>query len=371
MSAPLIVLAAGGTGGHVFPAEALAETLIARGRRLALVTDSDSRAYAGALGRLETHALGLRRMGEGLVSRLLGLTSVATAVPHARRLIDSLSPSVVVGFGGYPSLPTVFAAARAGVPTLLHEQNAVLGRANRLLARHVRRIATSFATVARMPMGVPALLAGNPVRPGIRAARDVGYPAPLADQPFELLIVGGSQGARAFSDVVPTSLGHLAEPLRRRLRVAHQARPEDAARVAEAYAAAGIAAEVQTFFADIAQRMARAHLVICRAGASTCAEVTCIGRPALFVPYPFATDDHQTANARALVAAGAGWVMGQASFTAAALADRVQGWMSDATPLIAAAAAAHALGRPEAAERLADLVDSLVPAIGNSLEKAA
>lgn len=371
MSDPLVVLAAGGTGGHVFPAEALAETLLARGRRLALITDNAARNYGGTLGRIETHALGLRRMGDGLVTRLLGLVSVATAVPQARRLIDRLAPAVVVGFGGYPSLPTLYAAARAGVPTILHEQNAVLGRANRLLAGRVGRIATSFATVARAPGGTATSFVGNPVRPSIRALRDTGYPAPISGQAFNLLIVGGSQGARAFSDVVPAALGRLSESDRQRLRVTHQARPEDAVRAKAAYVAAGVDAQVETFFADIAQRLARAHLVVCRAGASTCAEVACIGRPALFIPYPFATDDHQTANARALAAAGGGWVMGQASFTAAALAERVQGWMSDATPLIAAAAAAHAMGRPEAAERLADLVDALMPANGNSLEKAA
>ncbi|MBL8698709.1 MAG: undecaprenyldiphospho-muramoylpentapeptide beta-N-acetylglucosaminyltransferase [Alphaproteobacteria bacterium] len=371
MSNPLVVLAAGGTGGHVFPAEALAEALLGRGRRLALVTDIATRNYGGTLGKIETHALGLRRMGDGVISRVLGLASVATAVPRARRLIDSLAPAVVVGFGGYPSLPTLFAAARAGVPTLLHEQNAVLGRANRLLAGHVRRIATSFASVARAPRGAVTDYVGNPVRPAIRALRNVGYPAPVSGQPFHLLVVGGSQGARAFSDVIPAALARLDEDDRRRLRITHQARPEDAARAKAAYVAAGIDAEVETFFADIGQRMVRAHVVICRAGASTCAEIACIGRPALFVPYPFATDDHQTANARALAAAGGGWVLGQAGFTAAALAERVRGWMSDATPLIAAAAAAHSLGRPEAAERLADIVDALMPANGNSLEKAA
>lgn len=372
MSASLVVLAAGGTGGHVFPAEALAEALLARGRRLVLVTDSASRSYGGALGKLETHPLGLRRMGDGRLSRLLGLASVAAAVPRARRLIDRLAPAVVVGFGGYPSVPTLFAAARAGVPTLIHEQNAVLGRANRLLARRVRSIATSFASVARVPEGTRTLLVGNPVRPAVRAQRATPYAPAAPDGRFRLLVVGGSQGARVFTDVVPTAVGRLEPALRARLVVVHQARPEDAARARDAYATAGVAAEVETFFTDIAERIAGSQLVICRAGASTCAEIACIGRPALFVPYPFATDDHQAANARALAGAGAGWTTGQPNFNAAAVAERLRLWMSDPTPLAAAAEAARALGRPEAAERLADAVDALAPANGSSpLEIAA
>ena len=197
MSAPLILLAAGGTGGHVFPAEALADALIARGRRLLLVTDHASRSYGGTLGKLETHALGLRRMGDGRVSRLLGLASVAAAVPRARRLIDRLEPTIVVGFGGYPSVPTLFAAARAGVATLIHEQNAVLGRANRLLAGRVSRVATSFTHVARLPTACAARVVGNPVRPQIRAMRGAEY-APSADgQRFLLLvtIINGKMAA--------------------------------------------------------------------------------------------------------------------------------------------------------------------------------
>lgn len=371
MSEKLIVLAAGGTGGHLFPAEALAEALLARGRRLMLVTDSATRSYGGALGKLEAHPLGLRRMGDSRLSRLLGLASVAAAVPRARRLVDRLAPAVVVGFGGYPSVPTLFAAARAGIPTLIHEQNAVLGRANRLLARRVRRIATSFAHVARVPSSVETMLVGNPVRPAVRAQRGAPYAAAARDDRFKLLIVGGSQGARAFTDVVPAAVAKLDDTQRRRLQVVHQARPEDAARAKEAYAAAGVEAEVETFFADIAAHIAAAQLVICRAGASTCAEIACIGRPALFVPYPFATDDHQAANARALASAGGGWTVGQPNFSAAMVAERLQGWMSDPAPLVAAAAAAHALGRPEAAERLADAVDALVPANGSTLENAA
>jgi UDP-N-acetylglucosamine--N-acetylmuramyl-(pentapeptide) pyrophosphoryl-undecaprenol N-acetylglucosamine transferase len=371
MNASLILLAAGGTGGHLFPAEALAAALTARGYRVALATDraradDDIRRHG-----IDVHALGLPRMGAGRMSRLLGLVALAAALPRARRLVARLSPAAVVGFGGYPSVPPLLAAAWAGIPALLHEQNAVLGRANRLLARRVRAVATSFPAVARMPGGVEARLVGNPVRPAIGALRDAPYAAPGAGDRFVLLAIGGSQGARSFSDVLPAAAATLAPPLRARLRVVQQARPEDVARAREAYAAAGVEAEVAPFFADIAARIAGSHAVVCRAGASTCAELACIGRPALFVPYPHATDDHQTANARALVAAGGGWAMAQAEFTAASLAARLADWMSAPAELAAAAAAMRAAGRPEAAERLADAVVALARTGGRSLEVAA
>jgi UDP-N-acetylglucosamine--N-acetylmuramyl-(pentapeptide) pyrophosphoryl-undecaprenol N-acetylglucosamine transferase len=371
VSASLVLLAAGGTGGHLFPAEALADALTARGYRVALATDRAREDDGARRPAIEVHPLGLRRMGAGRISRLLGLAALAAAVPRARRLVARLSPAAVVGFGGYPSLPPVLAAAWAGVPALLHEQNAVLGRANRLLARRVREVATSFPVVARMPSGVEARLVGNPVRPAIRALRDAPYAAPGVADRFVLLAIGGSQGARSFSDVVPAAVAALEPALRARLRVVQQARPEDVARAREAYAAAGVDAEVAPFFADIATRIAEAHAVVCRAGASTCAELACIGRPALFVPYPHATDDHQSANAAALVAAGAGWTLPQTRFTPAALAARLSAWMSAPAELAAAAAAMRANGRPDAAERLADAVVALADARGSSLGAAA
>ncbi len=362
MSAPLVLLAAGGTGGHLFPAEALAAALRARGIRAAFVTDRAQRPADGAADApSDVHPLGLRRMGAGRLSRLLGLAGVAAAIPRARRLVASLAPAAVVGFGGYPSVPTVIAAARAGVPAMLHEQNAVLGRANRLLARFVAGIATSFAHVAHMPPGKPAWLVGNPVRPAIRALRDMPYRGDDARGRFAVLVTGGSQGARSFTDVVPAAVAALDPALRARLRVVHQARPEDVARARDAYAATGADAEVAPFFADIGARIAASQLVICRAGASTCAELACIGRPALFVPYALATDDHQTANARELAAAGGGWTMAQRDFSAGALAARLAAWMAAPAELAAAAAAMRAAGRPEAADNLADATAALLP----------
>ena len=371
MSAPLVLLAAGGTGGHLFPAEALADALRRRGYRVALATDRARADDHERADGLAIHPLGLRRMGAGRISRMLGLASVAAALPRAYRLVRRLAPVAAVGFGGYPSVPALLAAARCGVPALLHEQNAVLGRANRLLAPFVAEIATSFATVARLPSGKPVRLVGNPVRPPVRALRDAPYRRAGADDRFDLLVVGGSQGARSFSDVVPAAVAALDPALRARLRVVQQARPEDVARATAAYAAAGVEAETAPFFADIATRMATSQLVICRAGASTCAELACIGRPALFVPYAFATDDHQTANARALQATGGAWVMAQADFAAPALTAFLTERMARPDSTAAAAAAMHGAGRPEAADRLADAVEDLVGTRAKPLETAA
>jgi UDP-N-acetylglucosamine--N-acetylmuramyl-(pentapeptide) pyrophosphoryl-undecaprenol N-acetylglucosamine transferase len=372
MTAPLhIVIAAGGTGGHLFPAEALATALVARGRRVSFVTDRTDRPFGGTLGRIETHSLELRRMGSDRWSRLVGLVGVATAVPRARRLIDRLAPDVVVGFGGYPSLPTMFAAARAGVTTMIHEQNAVFGRANRLLASRVSLLATSFENVARASPKAHRVFVGNPVRAAFLERRGLAYRPAAPESSFQLLIVGGSQGARVFSDVVPRAIGNFDQALRRRLKVTQQTRPEDLERTRAAYGASGVNVDIRAFFDDIAERMANAHLVLCRSGASTCAEVTCLGRPAWFVPYPFATDDHQTANANAIAAAGGGWVTGQPSFTAALLAERLAVLMDDPNALSAAAQAAHRLGRPDAADRLADLVDRLANKRVDRLENAA
>jgi UDP-N-acetylglucosamine--N-acetylmuramyl-(pentapeptide) pyrophosphoryl-undecaprenol N-acetylglucosamine transferase len=361
--APLIALAAGGTGGHVFPAEALAEALLARGYRLALVTDNRGAAYGGVLGAIETHRLPLSRMSGGIASRVRSVVSIGASVLRARALLRQLAPGAVVGFGGYPSLPTVFAATQLGIATALHEQNAVLGRANRLLARRVAAIATSFAEVRFLAggMGERVTVTGNPVRPGIRAIRSAPYAAPAAGEKFRVLVVGGSQGASIFSKVVPAAIATLAPPLRERLDISQQARAEDLESARAAYAALGMRADLQPFFNDVPARLAAAHLVICRSGASTVAELAAVGRPAILVPYPHATDDHQTANAQAFAGLGGGWVTPNSEFNAMSLAERLSGLLADPAPLSRAAAAAAAAGRPDAAERLADLVERLAP----------
>jgi len=354
----LVVLAAGGTGGHMFPAEALAHALLTRGRRVALVTDSRGESFGERLPGVALHRIRAGRLSGHPLRKALGLIELALGTLEAGRHLRALGPSAVVGFGGYPSVPTMLAAARQKRPTVIHEQNAILGRANRLLASRARRIATSFAEVTGLAAAdrMRAIETGNPVRPAVTALRGAPYMESRGDAAFELLVLGGSQGARILSAVVPTALARLPEPLRARLRVTQQARPEDADGVRAAYGACGIAAEIRSFFDDVPARLARAQRVIARSGASTVAELTVMGRPAVLVPYRYAADDHQTANARALEAAAAAWLMNETGFTAEALAERLAVLMRAPETLAKTARAAHGLGRPDAAERLADLV---------------
>lgn len=365
MSTPLVALTAGGTGGHVFPAEALASALLQRGYRLALVTDRRGAAYGGTLGQLETHRIAAGGIaGRGAMAKLRGIAELGLGVLQARALLARIRPAVVVGFGGYASVPAMVAATLSGIPAVMHEQNAVLGRANRLLAGRVARIATSFAEVSHVdPRLIPKLVhTGMPVRTAIAAQQ--GTPYPLLDEtgPIRLLILGGSQGARILSEVVPAALARLPERLVRRLTVAQQCRPEDLDGVRAAYGASGIDATLDSFFADIPERLAAAHLVIGRAGASTVAELTALGRPAILVPYPFAIDDHQTANAHAIEDFGGAWLMPQTAFTAEALAQRLDSLFTQPGTLARAADCAAKAGRPDAAGRLADVVAGLIAA---------
>lgn len=355
-SAP-IVLAAGGTGGHVFPAEALARDLVARGRAVALITDRRGQSFGDGLPGVRTHRIHAGRFDSGLFGKVIGAAELMLGIAEANFKLRALAPAAVIGFGGYPSVPTVIAAARLGVPTLIHEQNALLGRANRLLAPRVRRIALSFADTARLRPGerARAVATGNPVRPAIAALRGQAYAAPAPDGPVEILVLGGSQGARIFSEIIPEAIALVPEALRGRIRLSQQARPEDLEAVRDRYAAGRIAVDLASFFDDVPARLGRAHLVIARAGASTVAELSVVGRPALLIPYPHAADDHQSENARAFAAAGAGWAMPQAEFTSARLAQFLEETLNAPDRLAAAAAAAHGLGRPDAARQLADL----------------
>ncbi len=355
MNAPLVILAAGGTGGHVFPAEALAGALDKRGYRLAFVTDDRGTQYGGRLGTLETHRLPLRKMTGGIAQKLRGFASLVPGYFAARRVIKKLAPQAVVGFGGYPSLPTV-AAAIGKVPTALHEQNAVLGRVNRLIASKVDAIASSFVTTRH---AARATLTGNPVRDNVIALRDSTYWVPEKQGELRLLVTGGSQGASIFGRVVPDAIARLPQETRARLKIVQQTRKDDVDAVQAAYARIGVAAEVAPFFADLPQRIANAHLVIARSGASTVAELACIGRPALLVPYMHATDDHQTENARALADAGGAWLLPEPHFTAEALEKHLASLLADPSALPPMAQAAWKFGKPDAAERLADLVARL------------
>jgi UDP-N-acetylglucosamine--N-acetylmuramyl-(pentapeptide) pyrophosphoryl-undecaprenol N-acetylglucosamine transferase len=365
MSARTIVLAAGGTGGHMFPAEALARELLARGFKVALVTDRRGEAFGDKAPDVAVHRIRAGRLDAGFVGKVTALADMALGTIEAARHLRLLVPAVAVGFGGYPSVPTMLAAARQGIATVLHEQNAILGRANRLLAPRVGAIATSFAEVGglRLAQCGRVVETGNPVRPAIVIERRTPYAAPAPDRPIHLLVMGGSQGARILSAVVPGALARLAPELKGRLFVMQQARSEDLASVRHAYETAGIAAETAAFFDDVPERLATATLVISRAGASSVAELTTIGRPAILVPYRHAADDHQTANARALAAAGAAWITPETNFSPESLAAKIEPLLNAPERLEAAAAAAQRLGRPDAAARLADLV---VAAAGGS-----
>lgn len=362
-SQKLVVLAAGGSGGHVFPAEALATELSGRGCKLSLITDRRGDAYGGALGEMETHRILAGGVaGKSLVAKLRSAPELAFGTIQARRLLKRMRPGAVVGFGGYASAPTMLAAAFGGYATAIHEQNAVLGRANRLLAGRVRRIATSFEETAGMSaeMAAKATHVGMPVRAAVIAERDTPYPRLDETSPIHILITGGSQGARILSDVVPVALGGLDDDIKRRLKVTQQCRPEDLDRVRAAYEASGIAAEADSFFRDLPRRLAGSHLLIGRSGASTVAEATVIGRPAILVPYRYAIDDHQSFNAHALDEAGGGWLMAEETFSAEALTGRLNSLLRVPALLVKAAAASRRAGRPDAAERLADVVCEMI-----------
>jgi UDP-N-acetylglucosamine--N-acetylmuramyl-(pentapeptide) pyrophosphoryl-undecaprenol N-acetylglucosamine transferase len=366
------VLAAGGTGGHLFPAQALAERLVAAGAAVHLATDRRADAFAAAVPGVTISQIWAGRLGGGPLQTVWGAAEMAIGLVQARRLLRRIDPDAVVGFGGYPSMPTMVAAVRLGYPTAIHEQNAVLGRANRLLARGVKRIGTGFVQTAAMRDAdrSRAVHTGNPVRPAILAVSDTPYRPPLRGEPIELLVLGGSQGARIFADIVPSALAALPPELRAALRVSLQARPEDRDRADAQLRDAGHAAEVSSFFADVPERLARAQLAICRSGASTVSELAAIGRPALVVPYPHATDDHQMANARAVAEAGAGWVVPQSAFSAPMLANLLAERLADANGLMLAAAQARRFAIGDAADRLAALVLGLTPTVGKR-ERAA
>ncbi len=360
----LIVLTAGGTGGHMFPADALANALIGEGCRVALVTDRRGGAYGETLQKIDTHKLRAGQVtGRGPIARLLGLADIALGTLQARALLKRLKPAVVVGFGGYASFPAMIAAGWLGIPTALHEQNAVLGRANRFLARRAHRIGVAYPDIQGLKPGDAGKLevTGNPVRAPIAALADAPYPKITKGKPVNLLILGGSQGARIFSEIVPAALAMLNPAKRKRLRIAQQCREEDLEEARRVYTEAGLKPDLASFFDDVPRRLKAASLLICRAGASTIAELTAAGRPAILVPYPYATDDHQTANARAVAQAGAGWLAQQPQFTAAWLADRIAGLLDHPAELAEAARQAKKIGHPDAAERLARMVLGLVP----------
>lgn len=369
------VLAAGGTGGHMVPAHALAEELRRRGHEVALITDPRGAKIPGLFDDVEVHILPAGRITKNPLSWLPGLNAIRKGRAMAYDLYREFGPAAVVGFGGYPAFPALLGAKRGGVPTAVHEQNAVLGRVNRLVASWVTAIATSYPTVDRLrtEWNAKTHLVGNPVRAEVLAIREQEFPALDENGIFRILVTGGSQGASVLSRVVPDGLALLPLNFRRRLQVTQQCRAEDIEAVKARYAGLGIPADLQTYLTDLPERLNWAHLVIGRAGASTIAELTAAGRPAILIPLPSATDDHQSANVREMVMAGGARAIAEHDFTPVELAKQMQKLGLDPPALANAAARAKGCGRPEATRDLADLVESLTPAptlVGRVQEKA-
>jgi UDP-N-acetylglucosamine--N-acetylmuramyl-(pentapeptide) pyrophosphoryl-undecaprenol N-acetylglucosamine transferase len=361
MEKGLVLLAAGGTGGHVFPAEALAYELKARGFSVHLVTDSRAERFAGKFPADEIHVVQSATFAsKNPVAVARTLYALWSGYRAAKQLIRRLRPQIVVGFGGYPTVPPVLAAAGLGVPTLVHEQNAVMGRANKALAAKVKAIAGGFLPEGRgSDYAAKIVVTGNPVRPAVLEAAKVPYAPSQAGEPFNLVVFGGSQGAQFFSQSLPNAICMMDESLRSRLRVTQQARPDDADGVVACYAKLGVPADVAPFFTDMADRIAKAHLVICRSGASTVSELAVVGRPSVLVPYPYALDHDQAANAAALKAQGGAQVIAQAKLTHERLKELLEDSMKDAPGLAAMAAAAKLSGKPEATRLLANLVEAI------------
>jgi UDP-N-acetylglucosamine--N-acetylmuramyl-(pentapeptide) pyrophosphoryl-undecaprenol N-acetylglucosamine transferase len=367
---PLVLIAAGGTGGHLFPAEALAVALKRRGVRVELATDERVSRYSGTFPADKMHVIPCEtvRSGDPLsyakTAAIIGYGTLKTFL-----LLWSIKPAVVVGFGGYPTIPPVMAATLRGVPTVIHDSNAVIGRANRMLAPRVAAIATTFADVfdAEPALAAKATLTGNPVRPAVVEAAATPYQPPAADGTLRLLVFGGSQGARIMADIVPAAVERFDPALRARLSLVQQVREEDRERVSSTYARLGVPAAVAPFFADLPARIAASHLVVSRSGASTVAELAAIGRPAILVPLPHALDQDQFANAGVLDKAGGAIRLAQSDFTPERLAAEIAALAAAPERLAVMAAAAKSVGTLDAAERLADLVLRVAgPASGSS-----
>jgi UDP-N-acetylglucosamine--N-acetylmuramyl-(pentapeptide) pyrophosphoryl-undecaprenol N-acetylglucosamine transferase len=361
MSKP-IVIAAGGTGGHLFPGQALAQELVRRGRKIAVITDHRVSGVQARFPDAEVFSVpSATPSGGGVVGMVRSIIPIVRGILASRKVLTKLDASAVIGFGGYPTLPPLVAAYMRGIPTAVHEQNAVLGRVNRLMGPRVNAIASTFTEPKYLTAtDAPKLsLTGNPVRDQIIKVADRSYVASGGDSAFNLLVFGGSQGARVMSDIVPAAVAKLPKALRSRLRVVQQARPEDVERVSQAYADAGVTCEVASFFEDMHEHIAAAQLVVARSGASTVTELAVVGRPSFLVPLPHAIDQDQLANAQVLSDAGGAWLMQQKHFTPDLVSAELEHLMVAPDQLETAAACAKSVARPDAAARLADLVEAL------------
>lgn len=359
MTAPLLIIAAGGTGGHMFPAQALAEVMLARGWRVRLSTDARGARYTGgfpdAVEIVQVSSATFAR--GGVLAKAKVPFKIVGGVMGAAWRMWREKPDVVVGFGGYPSIPALGAATLLRLPRMLHEQNGVLGRVNEIFAKRVHGVACG-TWPTDLPDGIEGFHVGNPVRSSVLERAGAGY-IPPGDYPMELLVMGGSQGARILSDVVPPAIEGLPMEMLRNIRVSHQARAEDGDRVAEFYAQAGIDADVQPFFDDVPRRMSEAQLVISRAGASSVADISIIGRPAILIPYGAATGDHQTANARGLVEAGGAIMVPENIADPESLTQQIVTVLGQPDAALQMAISALTVGKPEAAEALAQMVEAL------------
>jgi UDP-N-acetylglucosamine--N-acetylmuramyl-(pentapeptide) pyrophosphoryl-undecaprenol N-acetylglucosamine transferase len=356
-----IILSSGGTGGHVFPALSLAEELSSRGYQVVIMTDHRGEVFQKAAGVSKVIPLPTWQ-SKGPIGYMVLACGIVVSFVIALVYMIRFRPSAVVGFGGYPSIPAVLAGKVLRIPTALHEQNAILGRANRLLAKFVRRIGVSFERVKFAdPYWGKIIYTGNPVRKSIIAIRDNQYQSSASKDPFRIFIIGGSQGARVFSSVIPAALCQLPKVMRERLVVNQQCRPELLEATKEAYEQSGIHVDIRSFFDDVDQQLREAHLIIGRAGASTVAELMVSGRPAILVPYPYAMDNHQQANALSLGDGNAAWVILERDFTSHKLQEIVQRAMNNDNALKIMAKNMHKFGQPTAAIKLAQMVENLLP----------
>lgn len=358
-----VLLAAGGTAGHLFPAYALAEELGARGLVVDLATDMRGDRYGGGFPARTVYQIPSATVrGKSPIALAKTATALTRGIASAYRILGKVKPSAVIGFGGYPTFPPLMAARMRRIPTAVHEQNAVLGRANKMLAGRVDYVATTFADTKFLEGEAKrkVRVTGNPVRGAVKQAAQIPFPDLSNETPFQIVVFGGSQGARFLSDAVPEALASLTPDLLTRLRVVQQAREEDVERVQAAYKAAGITAEVAPFFGDLPERIAKAHLVMSRAGASTVAELAVIGRPAILVPLPGSLDNDQLENARQLAESGAAWCIEQKDLSPDRIAKQVTGLANQPSTLVAAHEAAKSMGNQDAVGALADLVQEMV-----------
>lgn len=358
----LILLSAGGTGGHMTPAQALGHDLISRGFRVEIVTDKRGMRYASMFDGMPMHSIKAGTLGAGIFGKVKGIASLGIGIAQANALIGKLKPAVVVGFGGYPSFPAVYAAQKLKVPTVLHEQNAIIGKANAMLANKADRIALSLPVMRGLDETdkVRAIVTGNPVRPEVADLYTEPYPLLKDNGALNILVMGGSLGATVFSEVVPKTLARLSSADRKRLKIVHQCRESDIESARAIYKDSGINAELSTFFENVPNLLQNSHLVICRSGASTVAEVTTAGRPAIFVPYPHHKDQQQKMNADAVADAGGAWMMTESGFTEEALLARIENFLQNPQTLFKAAEKARTCGKPDAARKLGNLVTAIV-----------